>query len=165
MIYDRFVAALNTMPLLAPVDIAAVATNSAFFKLGGSHGGTLFLYFGNIAAASADQAVTVTLEAATTNASGSEAAVAFRYRKSGPATENTWGAITSALAAGASVGTTDDGKILAIEINPSEIQTAKTDASHARVVITPDAGGTATLVAAWVQLEPRYSQLTHVSAT
>jgi hypothetical protein len=165
MIISRFASALNTVPLLNPVDTAATALATPFVKLGGSHGGTLFVHFGNIAAASADQAVTVTLEAATAAASGSEAAVAFNYRLSGAVGANTFGAITAAASTGVSIGTTDDGKMLAIDIDPSKFLAAKADTTYVRAVITPDAGGTATLVSAFAQLEPRVSQSTMISAT
>jgi len=165
MIYDRFVSALNTIPLIAPVDTAATAIASPFVKLGGAHGGTLFVQFGVITAASADQSVTVTVEAATAAASGSEAAVAFSYRLSGAVDANTWGEITAAAVGGAAIATTDDTKMLAIDINPSDLLRQKADASHVRVVVTPDAGATVTVLSAFAQLEPRYSQVTMASAT
>jgi hypothetical protein len=165
MIYDRFAQALNTLPLISPQDTAATALASPFVKLGGSHGGTLFVHFGAITATSADQAILVTLEAATVGVSGGEAAVGFSYRLSGAVESNTWGAITAATTTGASIATDDDNKMLAIDINPSELLAQKADATYVRVVVTPDAGGTVSLVSAFVQLEPRYSQATMVSAT
>ena len=165
MIYDRFTQGINTLPLLSPVDTAAAAVATPFLKLGGAHGGTLFVHFGTITAASADQSVTVTLEAATTSASGSEAAVAFNYRLSGAVGANTWGSITTAATTGASIATTDDGKMLAIDIDPAKFLAAKADCTHVRAVITPDAGGTVTMVSSFAQLEPRVSQAAMVSAT
>lgn len=165
MIYDRYAQALNTVPLISPVDTVATAVASPFVKLGGAHGGTLFVFFGTISAASADQSVTVTLEAATTGASGSEAAVAFNYRLSGAVGANTWGAPTAATSAGVAIATDDDDKMLMIDLEPAKFLAAKADCTHVRVVITPNAGGTATEVAAFAQLEPRYSQYTMVSAT
>lgn len=165
MIYDRFVSGLNTLPLIAPVDTAATAVQGVV-KMGGAHGGTAFVFFGANTAASADQAVTVTVEAATSSASTSAEAVAFNYRLSGAVGANTWGAVTAATTAGVSVAiSTDDNKMLAIDIDPSKFLAAKSDATHVRVVVTPNAGGTATLVSAWAQLEPRYGQSTMVSAT
>lgn len=165
MIYDRYTSALNTIPLLAPQDTAATALTTPYTKLGGAHGGTLFIQFGNIAAASADQAVTVTLLAATVQAGTSASAIAFNYRLSSAVGDNAWGNITAATASGVSIATTDDNKMLAIEIDPSQILGAKADATYFAATITPDAGGTATLVSAFVQLEPRVSQASMVSAT
>lgn len=165
MIYDRFVSGLNTMPLIAPVDTAATAIQGAF-KLGVAHGGTAFVFFGANTAASADQSVTVSLEAATSSASTTAVAVAFSYRLSGAVGDNTWGAITAATTAGVPIViSTDNNKMLAIDIDPSKLLMAKAGAEYARIVVTPDAGGTATLVSAWVQLEPRVSQSVMVSAT
>lgn len=162
---SRYVQDVNVVPLLAPQDIAATATATPFLALKTIIDGMLYIAFGNIAAASADQAVTVTLEAATAAASGSEAAVAFNYRLSGAVGANSWGTLTAATSAGVSVATTDDNKILAIQIDPAALQAAKADASHVRAVITPDAGGSATLVAAWASFLPAYKQNSMVSAT
>jgi len=165
MIYDRFASGINTMPLIAPVDTASTAIQGAV-ALGGSHGGTAFVFFGANTAASADQSVTVSLEAATSSASTTAVAVAFSYRLSGAVGANTWGAITAATTAGVPIViSTDNNKMLAIELNPSALLAAKAECTYARVVVTPDAGGIVTLVSAWVQLEPRVSQSTMISAT
>ena len=168
MLYDRFASALNTVPLLGPQDTIATALATPFVKMGGAHGGTIFVQLGVSTAASADQGIAVTLEAATAGASGSESAVTFSYRLSGAVGVNTWGDITAVSVAATGVPitlSTDDNKMLAIEINPSDILRQKVDATHVRAVITPNAAGTATLVSAFVQLEPRYSQAAMVSAT
>lgn len=162
---NRYIFAENVRPLISPVDTAATAVATPFVALANALHATFFVYFGTITAASADQAVIVTLEAATTGASGSEAAIAFTYRLSGIHTANTWGAATAATSSGVSIGTTDDDKMLAIDINPAGLETLKADTTHVRVVITPDAGGSATEVAAWAVIKPRYPQVTHVSAT
>lgn len=167
MIYDRFASALNTIPLLSPQDTIATALATPFVNLSGAHGGTLFVHFGTITSVSADEAITVTLEAATTGASGAEAAVAFDYRLSDAVGSNVWNDITAATSSGATIATTDDNKLLAIDINPSKFLAAcgSSDATYFRAVITPNAAATVTLVSAIVQLEPRYSQSTMVSAT
>ena len=162
---SRYVEDVNVVPLLAPQDIAATLTNLPFIALKTIVDGTLYIAFGNIAAASADQAVTVTLQAATAAASGSEAAIAFDYRLSGAVGANSWGAKTAATSSGVSIGTTDDNKVLAIQLDPAAIQAAKADATHVRAVITPDAGGSATLVSAWAAFIPSYRMNSMVSAT
>jgi hypothetical protein len=167
MIYDRFASALNTIPLLAPQDTAATALTTPYVKLGGAHGGTLFVQFGSLTAATAaDQPVVVTLLAATVQAGTSASAVTFNYRLSGAIGANSWGAITAATTAGVSVSAdTGDNKMVAIDIDPSDILRQKADAIYVAAVVTPDAGATASLVNAFVQLEPRVSQATMVSAT
>ncbi|MCV6900771.1 hypothetical protein OE165_27445, partial [Escherichia coli] len=84
-------------------------------------------------------------------------AIPFKYRLSGAVGSNTWGAITDATSSGMSVATTDDNKMLAIEI-PGGLDSLLADATHVRAVITPNAGGTATLTNAFAVLEPRYAQ-------
>lgn len=155
----------NIVPLIAPVDTAATAIASPFVALQSAHALRFLLFFGVITAASADQSVTVTVEAATTGATGSEAAIAFNYRKSDAVGANVWGAITAATSAGLAIATTDDGKAVLIEVDPAAVQTAKEDATHVRVVITPDGGGTVTLVTALAEIDPRYMGSTMESAT
>lgn len=165
MFDNKYVVCENVVPLVAPQDITTTATATPFVALKNALHATVFLYFGSITATSADQAITVTLEAATAAASGSETAIAFNYRLSGATGANTWGAPTAATSSGVSIATTDDNKILAIDVAFAGLDTLLADTSHIRAVITPDAGATATLVAGWVVLDPRYPQYTHKSAT
>jgi hypothetical protein len=160
----RLGAGLDARPLISPQDITTSATASPYVSLKNALHTTLLVHFGNIAAASADQAVIVTVEAATSAASSAtEVALTFRYRLSGVTTANTLGAVTSSAAL--SVGTTDDNKVLWIDIDHAACETALADASHIRLVVTPDAGATATLVSALVLQEVTYPQLTHQSST
>jgi len=161
----RFVIGENFVPLRAPVDDAGTAYASPFVDLKNALHATFFYYAGVVTAASADQAVVITMEAATAAASGSEVAIPFKYRLSGATGANTWGAITDATASGFSFATTDDGKMVAIDINPAALDGLLADARFVRMVVGIDAGGTVTLNAAWAVLDPRYPQLTHLSAT
>lgn len=161
----RYVFGENIVPLKAPVDGIGTAFATPWVDLKNALHATFFAYFGVITATSADQAVVVTMEAATAAASGSEVAVAFSYRLSGATGANSWGAITAATATGVSVATTDDGKMLAVDLNPAALEAALADARFARMVVGIDAGGTVTLVANWAELDPRYPQLSHLSAT
>lgn len=164
---SRFGQIVKSLPVLAPVDIAATATKTAIVNLAGAHRATFFIQFGNIAAASADQAVTVTLLAATGAASTGATAIAFNYRLSGAVATDTLGNITAATSAGVSIATTDDGKMLLIDVDPAVARGANTDkdCSYVYALITPDAGATATLVSAQCALEPRYAQNSMVSAS
>lgn len=162
---NAFVMYDNVVPLLAPQDIGATATATPWVDLLTANQAAILIAFGSITAASADQAITVTMEAATAAASGSEAAIAFNYRLSGAVGANTWGSKTAATSAGLSVATTDDNKMLWIEIDPAAVLAAKSDARWVRAVITPDAGGTATLVQASAIIDAAYKGATMVSAT
>lgn len=163
----RFGVMENVVPLKAPVDSAGTAYATPWVNMKNALHATFFYYMGVVTATSADQNIVVTMEAATAAASGSEVQIAFKYRLSGATGANTWGAVTSAAAAtGASLDTTtSDGMMLMIDVDPAALEGALTDASHVRMVVGIDAGGTVTLNAAWCVLDPRYPQLTHKSAT
>lgn len=156
---------VNFLPLKAPVDSAGTAFATAWVDLKHQLRCTFLDFFGNIAAASADQPVIVTIEAATAAASGSEVAIAFKYRKTGVAGANTTGALTSATSTGITVGTTDDGSVYIIDIDPADLERQLADARFVRLVQGIDAGGTATLNSVIAILSPRYAQTTHLSAT
>jgi len=161
----RYGIGANIVPLKAPVDSAGTAYASPFVDLKNALHATFFYYAGVVTAASADQPVVITMEAATAAASGSEVAIAFKYRLSGATGANTLGDITQATSAGFSFGTLDDGKMAVIDIDPAALDGALADARFVRMVVGIDAGGTVTLNAAWAVLDPRYPQLTQLSAT
>lgn len=162
---SRLVIGENVVPLKAPIDAAGTAYATPFVDLKNALHATFYAYFGVVTATSADQSVVVTMEAATAAASGSEVAIAFKYRLSGATGANTWGAITSATASGVAITTTDDGKMLAVDVDPAALEAALADARFVRMVVGIDAGGTVTLASNWAVLDPRYPQLTHISAT
>lgn len=156
------------VPLKAPVDSAATAYATGWVDLKNAEWARFFLFFGVITATSADQNITVTMECATAAASGSEVQLTFDYRKSGAVATDSWGAITavSTASTGISVDTTaEDNKMYAIDINPAKLDGALADGRFVRLVMTPDAGGTVTLNAAWAEIEPGYPQLSQLSAS
>jgi hypothetical protein len=155
----------NIIPLKAPVDSAGTAFATGWVDLKSQLHATFYDFFGVITAASADQAVVVTMEAATAAASGSEVAISFKYRKTGIAAANTIGATTAATSTGVSIGTTEDGLVLIIDIDPADLERQLADARFVRLVQGIDAGGTVTLNSVLAKLEPRYAQTTHISAT
>ena len=161
----RFGFGENIVPLKAPVDSAGTAYATPWVDLKNALHATFFYYAGVVTAASADQAVVITMEAATAAASGSEVAIAFKYRLSGATGANTWGDITAATSTGYSFATDADGKMLLIDVDPAALDSALADARFVRMVVGIDAGGTVTLNSAWAVLDPRYPQTTHLSAT
>jgi len=156
----------NIIPLKAPVDSAGTAFATPWVDLKNALHATFFDFFGVVTAASADQNVVVTMEAATAAASGSEVAIAFKYRLSGATGANSWGAITAVTSSGVSLDTTTvDGKMLMVDIDPADLERQLADARFVRLVQGIDAGGSVTLNAIWAILGPRYAQLDHLSAT
>ena len=161
----RFAFGENIIPLKAPVDSAGTAYATPWVDLKNALHATFFYYAGVVTATSADQAVVITMEAATAAASGSEVAIPFTYRLSGATGANTWGDITAATSTGYSFATDADGKMLLIDVDPAALDSALADARFVRMVVGIDAGGTVTLNSAWAVLDPRYPQATHLSAT
>jgi hypothetical protein len=162
---NSFVEYENVVPLLVPQDIAGTATPSDYLDLAGCHEATIFVYFGGITTASADQTAgpVVTIEAATGAASASnEVNVEFEYRISAATGTNTWVSKASA-SAGVDLTVTGDGKMLAIHIDPAKVQALLTDARYVRAVITPGTGGATCLVAVWAVMHSRYKMTTMVS--
>lgn len=153
------------VPLLTPADIAATATNTSFLDMKGVQHATLYAFFGSITAASADQPIVVTLTVATGAATTSEVALAFSYRLSGAVATDTWTNPTAATSAGVSIATTDDNKILAIDVDPAVLEAALADGRFVHLLITPDAGGTATVVGCWAAIEPMYASVAEASAS
>lgn len=166
----RYAFGENIVPLKAPVDSAGTAYATPYVNLKNSLHATFFVYFGVITATSADQNIVITMEASTAAASNAtETQIPFNYRLSGATGANSWGAVTAATASGgASIDTTSgDGKLVAIDCDFSTLVTThgQYDAAWARLVIGIDAGGTVTLNAVWVELDPRFPQTTQISAT
>ena len=159
---NQFVAYENVIPLLAPQDITNADTASPYIDLKYAQRVHFMVGFGAITTGTAADSVCVSVECATAT-TGTEAEVAFKYRKSGVLTANTWGAITSAAATGLVLTSTEDNVSVFIELDPDAL--AASDYRFARVKIaTPDDMGNL-LVYAAAMTEPRYVQTTHLSAT
>jgi hypothetical protein len=154
----------NIVPLLAPIDKAGTAAATPWVDMKTAHSLSFLVYVGVITAATADAVVTVTVEAATAAATGSEAAVVFSYRLSDATGANAWGAVTAATTAGATFASTDDGKAMLVTVDPAAVQAAKADARWVRAVITPT-DFSVCLVTALAVIDPRYKQTTMKSAT
>ena len=161
----RFGVDGRVIPLLAPQDITTSATNTSFLDMKAIQHATFCVLFGNIAATSADQGVVVTVECATGAATTSAVALAFKYRLSGAIATDTLGDITSVANTGVTVATTDDNKLLMIDIDPAAFEAALADGRFVSVLITPDAGASATLVSAFALIEPAYASVVEASAS
>lgn len=162
---NSYVAYSNIVPLIAPVDTAATALASPFVDMSNAHELAFVAFFGVVTTGTADSNVTMTVEASSAASSGAEVTVPFVYRLSGAVGANTWGAATTASTAGCSVASTDDSKMIWIQIDPAAMLAELAGAQYVRLVITPTADHTVTLVGAWAEIAPRYRQVTYVSAT
>ena len=161
---NPFVGYDNIIPLLAPVDIASTATACPYMDLRNAQKASFLISFGAITSATATDEFVITIEAATAEG-GAEAAIDFRYRKSGAVGANTWGAVTTVAAAtGLGMGADDsDDMAVWVEVDPDAL--AASDYRFARVVLTDNDDMTACLVGVVGIIEARYKQTTHISAT
>jgi hypothetical protein len=157
------------VPLLAPVDITTSATATPYVDLKGALDCTFIIPWGVITTTSADQVVTVTVEAssaATSNAT--EAAIAFNYRLSTAiGGTDSLGAVTAATSAGYGMRGDADAMMLIIEVDPAAVQgaTSNLNGRFVRVVLTPGSGETNALVAVIAVLHPSYAGNTMVSSS
>jgi hypothetical protein len=160
---NPFVGYDNIVCFLAPQDIASTATTCPYVDLRNALKAAFLIQFGAITSTTATDEYVVTIQCATAEG-GTEAAVAYRYRKSGAVGANTWGAVTTADTTGVGMGADDsDNMALWIEIDPDEL--AASDYRYARAVITDNVDMEAGLVAGFAFLQTRYHQTTHISAT
>lgn len=153
----RYAEGLKVLPILAPADIVATATASQYFDFDGLNWATVLVHFGAIASTDSTGEVVVTVEASTAGSSNAtEGAIAFSYRLSAAVATDTMGAITAATTAGVAVGNASDNVTLVIDIDPALVAASATDRRYCRVVITPTAEITSTVVGATLIAEPRY---------
>lgn len=163
--YPDYGMVQNVVPLIAPVDTAATALTSPWVDLRTAVGVTFDVFFGTITTGTADSNITVTVEASTAAATGSEAAISFQYRLSGAVGANTLGTLTTATASGATIASTDDNKLLEVYVNPAALPAALADARYVRVIVTPTADHTVTLASVIARLDVRYRRASMISAT
>lgn len=156
---------------LAPKDVAATATAGQWIDLKDVLDVTFLLEFGVITATSADQNITVTVEAISAGVTtGSGTAIAFNYRKSSAIAAvnvDALGAVTAATSSGISLDTTaEDNKLFVVSVDPAAVLAgpASLDGRYVRLVVTPDAGATVTLLSCVAVLMPRHAATTMVSS-
>jgi hypothetical protein len=157
----------NVIPLLAPVDIAATATNTSFVDLDGAHEVSFFVYFGVITAASTAQTgPTITIHCATTAATTAATTIPFYYRLSAATGTNTWGAVTSCASSGYTISISGDGMMVQFIVDPAEAQADHDLGRYLYVRVTPLATyGTPTLVSIFAVTNPRYKQTSMIAAS
>ena len=153
----RYAEGLKVLPILAPVDIAAVATSSQAIWLREAQHVTFLVNLGAMTSDSTD-IVTLTVESSTgQSTAATDEAVAFTYRLASAVATDSMGAITAATSDGlAMAATTYDNKSLVIDVDPAYIAGKDTDAQYLRLVLTPTSDVASFLVSATAIIEPRY---------
>lgn len=152
----------NFIPLLAPADITNSTTASAYMDLKNANRAAFLVVFGNVHSGSASDVETITVEGATDPA-GTEAAVAFNYRRSGVVGTNTWSAITAATTAGFTVAITEDGILAHIQIDPEALAASKYRYVRVKATATDDIANC--VVGVIGMIEPKYKMTTPESGT
>lgn len=159
---------IHVLPLLAPQDIVATATASAYLDCDNVTGVfELSIPFGNIASTDSTGEVVVTIEASTAGSSNAtETPIAFKYRLSAAINTDTMGALTAATASGAAVVSDQDNKVLMCFVDPSTLAALGNDFRFIRAVITPTAEITATVIGGCTaRFRPRYAGSVPPSST
>jgi len=148
---------VHVVPLLAPVDIAGVATSSDIIGMKEYLSIQFLVEFGVI---TGDVVTLTVLECDDTSASSSTA-IAYKYRKTSAVGTDLTGALTDIAATGLAVAADDDGKAILIDVDPA----ALTDGyPYLMVTATPGGSATVCLIAIQAILRPRYPQAVQVSA-
>jgi hypothetical protein len=149
-----------------PISDTSVAVKSAWIDMKTAHEISFLVQFGAVTGTSTIDGVTVTVEASTTNDSTTATAVAFKYRVSGAVTANTWGAVTDATATGyAPILAAVTGTNLFIQVDPAQVQATVDTARWLQLNVTKSASVTACTSSCVAFINPRYKQVTMVSAT
>jgi hypothetical protein len=154
--------------LLAPQDAVATAKASAYINVANAAGTIRFdIPLGALTTTDTTGEVAITVEASTAGSSNAtEAAIAFRYRLSGAVATDSLGDITAATATGVAVSEAGDNKMVHIFVEPSQLAALGADYNWLRVVLTPTADLTATLIGGVIaHFRPRYAQASQPSST
>jgi hypothetical protein len=158
----------KVLNLLAPQDIVATATASAYIDVSNAVGAIeLQIPLGAVSGTDSTSGLTVTIEASTAGSSNAtETAIAFRYRLSAAVATDTMGAITAATSSGVVVGEASDNCTLFAFVEPSVLAATGADFKFLRAVITPTAENTSTIVGGVIaRFRARYAQNVVPSST
>lgn len=153
----RYAEGLKVLPVLTVADIVATATYTSYVDLDKVNWATFLVSLGSVASTDSTGEVVITVEASTAGTSNAtEGAIAFQYRVSAAVNTDTMGAITTATASGAAISNTADNTVVVIDVDPSVVAASAADRRFIRLLITPTAEITATVVGVTAVLEPRY---------
>jgi len=162
----RFAEGLKVLPILAPQNMTTTAVSSGEIYLRDIHWVTFFVEFGAFTSDSTD-ICTITIESSTSNSTAAtDSTQAFWYRLSSAVDTDSMGAVSTATTSGVEIGaTSDDNKMLIIDVDPAAVINADSDALYLRVVATPSADVAGLQIAAQAIGEPRYPGTSMGSAT
>ena len=159
---------LKVLPLLGPIDVAAVATASQYIDIDQCVGLIEFeVAFGAITATdSSTSEMAVTVQASTAGGTDAGTAIAFQYALSSAVATDSMGAITAATSSGTVVNSsTGDNKLLMVYVDPAVVAAVGTGYRYANVKVDGTAGVTAAIVGVVGRYLPRFSQASQPSST
>ena len=162
----RYAEGLKVLPVLAPVTMTTSAVSSGEVWLREAQWVTFLVSIGSMTSDSTDVCV-ITVESSTSNSTAAtDEGIAFNYRLSSAVDTDSMGAITAATSDGVTIGaTSDDNKLLVIDVDPAYVAGKDTDAEYLRVVLTPSDAVAALPVSVVAVIEPRYPGASMNSAT
>lgn len=154
----RFGENLKPVMVLAPQNIVATATATAYSDLKLAQHLTYIVSLGAMTSDSTDT-VTITLECSTAGSSNAtEVATGFKYRLSSAIGTESYGAISSATSDGVALAADSaDTKILLVDVDPAAIANVGADYRFVRLVATPNAEMGSCFIGANAFVEPRYA--------
>jgi hypothetical protein len=162
----RFAENVKVQPILAPADVVATATPTKYIDLDGVNWATFLVQFGTLTSTDSTGEVVITVEASTAGSSNAtEGNVTFHYRLSGAVDTDSMGAVTAATASGAAINNTAGNKVVVIDVDPSVVAASAADRRFVRLVLTPTAEITATVVGAVAILDTRHKSTSIPSST
>jgi len=162
----RYAEGVKVLPILGAKDLVATATATSYVDFDNANWATFLVNCGVLTSTDSTGEVVVTVEASTAGTSNAtEGAIAFQYRLSAAVDTDTMGAITAGAAAGMALANTDDNKTLIIDVDPAAVAASAADRRFVRLVFTPTAETTVTLLSVTAVLEGRYIGNSQPSST
>ena len=153
----NFAQEIQSVGLLAPIQITATATSSAYIEMAKVGAGWVEFdaFFGVVTSTDSTGELCVTVESSTSGAStDTNTQVAFYYRLSGAVGTDTLGTITLADSTGYMTGNnTFDGMRLLVYVDPAVVAD-----KAARLTLTPSTDFTVCNVSVTGRFIPRYAQ-------
>ena len=167
---SRYAENEKELPILAPADITATATNTQYVDLNYAAGLVeIALAFGVITSTDTPFGATVTLTtnniADTSSSDSVETAIAFQYRLSAAVGTDTMGDLTAATTAGVLVADASDNCTLYAFVEPAAVAASAAGARFLRATITPAGNTAACVVGASARFIPRFAQKDIPSST
>lgn len=164
--YNRYGDTVKVLPLMAPVDLGATGTESAYIDLNMCVGLVEFeVNTGLITDSDSTSGATIAVYASTAGSSSdTNTAVTFRYRQSAAVGTDTMGALSTDSTSLRILEAVDNVTTL-IYVDPAVVAKEVTDGRYLCVYIDADANVNACLASVVARYTPRYAGASMPSST